>query len=107
MCFLFVFSAILEYAFVSYLVFKNREEEREKEAMRKKHDDVSGRQKKNNKEKKNNNKKAQNHVNESWNIRRCNIDRRSMTAVNNVLTNGTTNQKAPELAYAVTRIRNV
>lgn len=39
MCFLFVFSAILEYAFVSYLVFKNREEEREKETMRKKHDD--------------------------------------------------------------------
>lgn len=45
MCFLFVFSAILEYAFVSYLVFKNREEEREKETMRKKHDDVSGRKK--------------------------------------------------------------
>jgi len=39
MCFLFVFSAILEYAFVSYLVFKNRVEERQREAMRKKHDD--------------------------------------------------------------------
>ena len=46
MCFLFVFSAILEYAFVSYLVFKNREEEREKQTMRKKHDDVSERKKK-------------------------------------------------------------
>ena len=41
MCFLFVFSAILEYAFVSYLVFKNRVEERERAAMRKKNDDVS------------------------------------------------------------------
>ena len=41
MCFLFVFSAILEYAFVSYLVFRNRVEEREREAMRKKHDEVS------------------------------------------------------------------
>ena len=41
MCFLFVFSAILEYAFVSYLVFKNREKEREREIMHKKHDDVS------------------------------------------------------------------
>lgn len=39
MCFLFVFSAILEYAFVSYLVFRNRVEEREREAMRKKHDE--------------------------------------------------------------------
>lgn len=39
MCFLFVFSAILEYAFVSYLVFKNREKERERDAMLKKHDD--------------------------------------------------------------------
>lgn len=39
MCFLFVFSAILEYAFVSYLVFKNRVEERERAAMRKKKDD--------------------------------------------------------------------
>lgn len=39
MCFLFVFSAILEYAFVSYLVFKNREKEREREIMHKKHDD--------------------------------------------------------------------
>lgn len=52
MCFLFVFSAILEYAFVSYLVFKNREEEREKEAMRKKLDDVSGRKTKTTKKKK-------------------------------------------------------
>ena len=40
MCFLFVFSAILEYAFVSYLVFKNREEEREREAMHKKYEEV-------------------------------------------------------------------
>ena len=40
MCFLFVFSAILEYAFVSYLVFKQREEERNRVAMRKKHDEV-------------------------------------------------------------------
>lgn len=39
MCFLFVFSAILEYAFVSYLVFKQREEERNRVAMRKKHDE--------------------------------------------------------------------
>ena len=29
MCFLFVFAAILEYAFVSYLVFRQREKERE------------------------------------------------------------------------------
>ena len=41
MCFLFVFSAILEYAFVSYLVFKQREQEREKIGMKKKHDEVS------------------------------------------------------------------
>ncbi|XP_068695496.1 gamma-aminobutyric acid receptor subunit beta-like [Montipora foliosa] len=40
MCFLFVFSAILEYAFVSYLVFKNREEEREREAMHKKYEEL-------------------------------------------------------------------
>ncbi|KAJ7334515.1 hypothetical protein OS493_014838 [Desmophyllum pertusum] len=39
MCFLFVFSAILEYAFVSYLVFKQRVEERERVAIRKKHDE--------------------------------------------------------------------
>ena len=45
MCFLFVFSAILEYAFVSYLVFKNRVEEREREAMRKKHDEVGKKKK--------------------------------------------------------------
>lgn len=39
MCFLFVFSAILEYAFVSYLVFKQREQERAKIGMKKKHDE--------------------------------------------------------------------
>ena len=80
MCFLFVFSAILEYAFVSYLVFKNREEEREKETMRKKHDDVSGRKK----------QKA----------RKLRYTRRRsdplLTAINNVLTNGIINQKASE-----------